>query len=166
MGIIRSYKREFHLIDWRISLLAGILSCILTGIVCLLAGGMAAYRHLWGECTLVRPVVWIGCIQGSALLLGIALGTYWGQCGWCMKGKSGGLCRWLIGFLAMLLWIALFLKGCELLSIVIFACSIIVTVSAIEWFLRESLLSATVLVVGVLWMMSSFFLNLRIILWN
>ena len=166
MGIIRSYKREFGSVDWRVSLMTGVLSCIFTGIVYLLAGGAVAYRRLWGECALARPIVWLGCLQGLALLSGIALGIYCGQCGWCVKGKRDGIFRWLLGFFTMLLWIALFLKGCELLSIVVFVCSIIAMVSAIEWFLRESLLSATVLVVGVLWMMSSFFLNLRIILWN
>lgn len=166
MGIIRSYKREFHLIDWRISLLAGVLFCVLTGIVCLLAGGAAAYRQLYGECSLVQPIVWIGCIQGTVLILGIAVGAYCGQCGWSVKGRQEGMCRWLIGFWAMLFWIALFFNGCELLSIVILSCSIIAMVSVLEWFLRESLIAATVLGVGILWMMSIFFLCLRIILWN
>lgn len=168
MNLIRDFKRELRMTDWRICLLCGLIACLSCGVVLWLAGGASVYRQLCGECVVPIPAVWLFLRQGTALILGLSLGLIGGrQCSTSVRRRNRGIGWWLSGYISMLLWLLIFLCGWgEVLSLIILAWSIISFVIAIEWFAGESLLSAVLLLIGILWMIGSFGLTMRIILWN
>ena len=168
MNLIRGFKREVWATDWRICLLIGLCACLLCGGVLWLAGGAATYRQICGDCIVPIPAAWLICRQCTALLLGLALGIILGrQSCCCVRGRIYGIVWWTVGYVAMLLWLLLFLSGkYEVLAVILLAFSICALAIALDRFARESLLSATVLLVGILWIMGSFGFVLRIILWN
>ena len=167
MGILRTFQRELKGADWRTCVAGGLVALLLAGLACLIGGGSASYAQLCGECSPNFGKIWVICRQCAAGLLGAAWGLYEGQCctrnGWRKQGRI----RWLSGMISMLIWMVLFLSGgCEILSVLLYAWAIYSFISAIEWFLRESLLSGVLLGSVVLWMMGNFLISLRIILWN
>ena len=168
MNLIRGFKRELWTADLRICLLWGLIACLLCGAVLWLAGGASVYRRLCGECVVPIPAVWLFLRQGTALLLGLSFGLIAGrQCACSDRGRKRGIGWWLSGYVAMLLWLLIFLCGWgEVLSLILLAWSILSFAVALEWFARESLLSAFLLLTGILWMIGSFGLTMRIILWN
>ena len=168
MNLFRGFKRELWTTDWRICLLWGMIACLACGAVLWLAGGASVYRQICGECVVPIPALWLFLRQGTALILGLSLGLILGrQCNCSERGRKRGIGWWLSGYIAMLSWLLIFLSGWgEVLSLLLLAWSILSFILAIEWFARESLLSACLLVIGILWMMGSFGLTIRIILWN
>ena len=168
MNLIRGFKRELWATDLRICLLIGLGACLLCTAVLWLAGGVAAYRLLCGDCNVPLPSVWLVGRQCTALLLGLGLGIILGRQSSCaVQGRIAGIVWWLVGYITLLLCLLLFMGGnFRVLSVILLAGSILAFALATDRFARESLLSALLLIVGILWMMGSFGLILRIILWN
>ena len=166
MGMVRAFRRTIRALDLRICLLGVSLSCLVCSFVLWIGGGGAAYRRVCGECICPSSSLWLVCRQGVGMLLALSYAVYRGQCCRPRKGKWGDG-WWLSGYLAMLLWLFLFLGGnFEVWSLLFLSWSILSFVFAIEWFARESLFAAVLLAVGVLWMIGGYGLALRIILWN
>ncbi len=168
MQLFRGFKRELCTADWRICVSVGLTSGLLCGIILWLAGGNAVYQQICGDSVVQIPSYWLFLKQVVALILGLALGLLVGrQCTCSFRCRKKAIAWWISGYSAMLLWILIFFSGRgEVLSLLLLVWSIISFLIAIEWFARECLLSALLLLIGILWMMGSFGLTIRIILWN
>lgn len=168
MRILREFKRDLLCTDLRICLLSALLAWVLCGLSLWLAGGTIRYRELCGLCSAPPPLLWICLRQCSALVFGFALGIIIGTPSCCSSGwRKQGTLWWIAGFVATLLWQFVFLGiGSELGTLFLLTGAILCFLAALLPFARESLLSALLLSIGILWMIGSFGLILTIILWN
>ena len=168
MRLIRGFQREFCTVDWRICILTGLLSWILCAGILWLAGGEVVYRQLCLDSQGGRAWGWIFFRQGLSICLGLSLGIYMGRsCNCAARGRYKGILWWIIGYIAWLVGVFLFLGGqFEIPCLLFLAVSILALGIALEWLARDCLLAAILLSVGILWMMGSFGQTIRIILWN
>lgn len=168
MRILREFKRDLLCTDLRLCLLSASLAWVLSGLSLWLAGGAIRYRELCGLCRAPTPLLWLCLRQASAFVLGFALGIVIGK-STCASSdwRRKGILWWCIGFAATLLWQFLFLGiGSQLGTLLLLITAILCFLATLLPFARESLLSASLLAVGILWMIGSFGLILTIILWN
>lgn len=168
MRLFRRFKREVCCADLRFVLLFSLGSLLLGFLSALIGGGHSLYYHIclpkFAPSPFCLCLIWTVFYLAIGAAAGIILST---GCCCRINLRHSGILWWVFGLLLSLIWFPLFFgTGRFLLSLLVIPVMIFVAIFTVFDFARRSLLSASIMVLYVVWLFFCFFLQVAVILCN